>query len=104
MKHDGNDEDVSSGISSEHKWTKNLMITKFPNTISSGKILYRYHFFSYPFLPGHLSLCTDTHFHGCTINKSNDLSVFVSEGGGVGIFFFQSLAISKWTRRGENKP
>jgi hypothetical protein len=55
--------DVYSGISPEHKCTKNLMITKFPNTISSGKILYRYLFFSYPFLPGHLSLCTDTHFH-----------------------------------------
>ena len=39
------------------------MITKFPNTISSRKILYRYLFFSYSFLPGHLSLCTDTHFH-----------------------------------------
>jgi hypothetical protein len=26
------------------------MITKFPNTISSGKILYRYLFFSYSFL------------------------------------------------------
>jgi hypothetical protein len=28
-----------------HKWTENLKITKFPNTISSGKILYRYLFF-----------------------------------------------------------
>ena len=56
-------EDIYSGISSEHRWTKNLMITTFPNTISSGKILYRYLFFSYPVLPGHLSLCTDTHFH-----------------------------------------
>ena len=55
-------EDVYSEISSEHKLTKNLMITKFPNTISSGKILYRY-LFSYSFLTGHLSLCTDTHFH-----------------------------------------
>jgi hypothetical protein len=33
-----------------HKWTENLMITKVPNTISSGKILYRNLFFSYSFL------------------------------------------------------
>jgi len=44
VKHDGNGEDVYSGISSEYKWTKNLMTTKFPNTISSGKILYPYLF------------------------------------------------------------
>ncbi len=71
-------EDVDAGISFEHKWTKNLMITKFP-TISSGKILYRYLFFSYPFLPGHLSLCTDTHVHtlcvslcACTFYQINE--------------------------------
>jgi hypothetical protein len=39
VKHGWENEDVYSEISSEHKWTKNLMITKFPNTISSGKIL-----------------------------------------------------------------
>ncbi len=63
VKHGWEREDVYSEISSEHKWTKNLMIIKFPNTISSGKILYRYLFFSYSFLTGHLSLRTDTHFH-----------------------------------------
>ena len=46
-----------------------LNITKesHDNLISSynlvGKILYRYLFFSYSFLPGHLSPCTDTYFH-----------------------------------------
>ncbi len=62
-------------------WTwmeqKSLMITKFPNTISSGKIIYPYLFFSYPFLPGHLSLCTDTHFHKW--GPSRDPSCWVAE-------------------------
>jgi hypothetical protein len=44
------------------------MITKFPIKISSGKILYRYLFFSYSFLTGHLSLCTDTHFHNMYVH------------------------------------
>ncbi len=39
VKHGWESEDIYSEISSEHKWTKNLMITKFPNTISSGKII-----------------------------------------------------------------
>jgi hypothetical protein len=42
---------------------KSHMITKFPNTISSEKNLYRYVFLSYPFPPVHLSLYTDIHFH-----------------------------------------
>ncbi len=45
---------------------KGFMISKFPHTISSGKILYRYHFFSYPFLPGHLSDCHCVQVHICT--------------------------------------
>ena len=42
---------------------KSLVITQFPNTISSGKILYRYLFFSYPYLPSHLSLYTGIRIH-----------------------------------------
>jgi hypothetical protein len=42
---------------------KSLMITKFSDTISSGKNSLLLSFLRYPFLPGHLSLCTDTHFH-----------------------------------------
>ena len=43
--------------------TKESHDNQIPSYNLVGKILYRYLFFSYFFLPGHLSLCTDKYFH-----------------------------------------
>ncbi len=84
---------------------KSLMITKFSDTISSGKNSLLLSFLRYPFLPGYLSLRTDTHFHiklySLSLSLSLSLPFYISLSLSLSLFLSQEYKESEYREGGD---